>query len=155
MTLSAAVAGGVGELEIRVTDHKPAIEQFETLNVRLESLAFHQKGQPRRKGWTELTIRSADIDIVPLKDGVFVSLGNHPLPVGIYDAMHIRFASAEGTLKTGKHPEVLFDDTIVSFPVTIEKTVNQPLVVDLYAEDQTEHARSVYVVKVKEVRTGK
>lgn len=153
-TVSGAIAGGVGKIEIRVTDHKPAIEQFEKLEVRLENLTFHKKGEPRAKAWTVVDVRSMAIDIVPLKDGVFVSLGEYSLPVGGYDAVRIRFADAEGKLKTGEHSEVLFDNTVVSFPVAIEETANAPLVVDLYAEDQTEHARSVYVVKVKEIRTG-
>lgn len=150
-----ALAGGpIGQLEVRVTDHRPGVDQFRSLDVTLEAVALHEKGQGRRDGWIDIVGETEAIDIVPLKDGRFVSLGLQGVPTGDYDAVAIRFAEVEGQLKAGGDPTIWLDDAIVSVDVTIREQDNTPLVVDLYAEDQTEHDPPRYEVKVKEVRLG-
>ena len=155
MPALAAFAGApMGQLEVRVTDHKPGIDQFSALDVTLRAVALHEKGEGRRKGWIDIVDQTEAIDIVPLKDGRFVSLGTQDVPVGDYDAVAVRFASVEGQLKAAGKPTVWLDDAIVSVDLSITKQKNTPLVIDLYAEDQTEHDPPRYEVKVKEVRLG-
>lgn len=149
---TALARSPMGELEVRVTDHKPGIDQFSSLDVTLEAVALHERGKGRRDGWIDIIGKTEAIDIVPLKDGRFVSLGMQDVFTGDYDAVAIRFAAVEGQLKTEGEPTVWLDDTIVSIDVSVTDQENTPLVVDLYAEDQTEHDPPRYVVKVKEVR---
>lgn len=144
----------MGQLEVRVTDHKPGIDQFSTLDVTLASVALHEKRQGRREGWIDVVDQTEPIDIVPLKDGRFQSLGLKDAPTGAYDAVSIKFASVEGQLKAGSQPTIWLADAIVSIDLTITERANTPLVLDLYAEDQTEHEIPRYEVKVKEVRLG-
>lgn len=150
-----ALASAAGLLEIRVTDHKPAIDQFRSLDVTLESVALHQQGKGRRQGWVEIASQSRPIDIVPLKDGLFQSLAQQAVPEGRYDAVRVRFTKAAGLLKTGEEPVMSAPQAIVAMTIVIKGRANPPLVLDLYAEDQTEHDPPLYVVKIKEVRRGK
>ncbi len=153
--LATAFAGSpMGKLEVRVTDHKPGIDQFSSLNVTLEAVALHEKGQGRREGWKEITGPSPSIDIVPLKDGVYETLGSVNVPTGAYDAVSVRFAAIEGQLKADGEPTVWPEDAVVRIDLSITEQGNTQLVIDLYAEDQTEHDPPRYVVKVKEVRSG-
>jgi len=155
LAAATALAGGpMGQLDVRVTDHKPGIDQFSSLDVTLEAVALHEKGQGRREGWIDIVGQTEAIDIVPLKDGRFVSLGLQDVPTGDYDAVAVRFAAVEGQLKAGSDPTIWLDDAIVRIDLSIAEQDNTPLVVDLFAEDQTEHDVPRYEVKVKEVRLG-
>ncbi len=155
LMLAPVFAGApMGQLDVRVTDHKPGIDQFSALDVTLASVALHERGKGRRDGWIDIVGRTEAIDIVPLKDGRFVSLGMQDVPVGDYDAVAVRFAEVAGQLKARDDPTIWLDDAIVSIDVAIREQDNTPLVLDLYAEDQTEHEVPRYEVKVKEVRLG-
>lgn len=150
----ALASAPMGKLEVRVTDHKPGIDQFSSLEVSLEAVALHERGKGRRDGWIDIVGKTEAIDIVPLKDGRFVSLGMQDVPSGDYDAVAVRFAAVEGTLKADSDPTIWLDDAIVRIDLAITEHENTPLVLDLYAEDQTEHDPPRYEVKVKEVRLG-
>lgn len=152
--LPAPSAAGEGQIEVRVTDHKPGIDQFRLLEVELRSISLHTKGKGRREGWVELVSSVPAIDIVPLKDGRFKSLGPRPAAAGTYDAVRIRFAATIGVLKRGGRPTLEGEDTVVAIDVVVAPTGSDPLVIDLYVEDQTEHDPPLYVVKVKEIRLG-
>jgi len=145
----------MGQLEMRVTDHKPGIDQFRSLDVALASVTLHEHGKGRQEGWIDIAGQTDAIDIVPLKDGRFVSLGMQEVPTGAYDAVSVRFAAVDGRLKTEEEPTVWLEDAIVRIDLAITEQENAPLVIDLYAEDQTEHDPPRYVVKVKEVRLAK
>lgn len=151
---AAWASGPMGDLEVRVTDHKPGIDQFSALDVTLKAVALHEKGQGRREGWRDIAGPSPAIDIVPLKDGVYESLGSVRVPTGAYDAVAVRFDKVDGELKADHEPTIWLEDAIVRIDLAITEQENLPLVVDLYAEDQTEHDPPRYVVKVKEVRLG-
>ena len=155
MSSAALAESPLGTLEIRVTDHRPGIDQFSSLDVTLEAVALHQRGKGRSDGWIDIVVGPTEaIDIVPLKDGLFVSLGMSEVSTGDYDAVAVRFAEAEGRLKAGRDPTLWLDDAIVRIDLAITEHDNAPLVLDLYAEDQTEHEIPRYEVKVKEVRVG-
>lgn len=153
--MPAVLADGDGRIEVRVTDHKPGIDQFHLLEVELQSISLHTRGKGRREGWVELVSATPGIDIVPLKDGKFQSLGQRPAAAGAYDAVRIRFGKATGVLKKGGSPTLNGEDTVVATDVTVALKGSAPLIVDLYVEDQTEHDPPLYVVKVKEVRLGR
>jgi|GEM_PF-6987913 len=156
LTMQAtAIAGApMGQLEVRVTDHKPGIDQFSALDVTLEAIALHERGKGRRDGWIDIVGETTAIDIVPLKDGRFESLGVKDVPIGEYDAVAVRFAAVHGKLKAEGNPTIWLDDAIVRIDVAVTEQANTPLVLDLYAEDQTEHDPPRFEVKVKEVRLG-
>jgi len=151
--LATAWAGaGSGQVEFRVTDHAPAIEQFRSLSVVLRRVEIHRADSARREGWLELVSGSPAIDIVPLKDGVTRSLGTHRVPAGRYDAVRVRFAELGGELESGARPPIEARDTVVAIELDVPVRQRVVLLLDLYAEDQTEHEPPRYVVKVREVR---
>ncbi|MGI9381910.1 MAG: DUF4382 domain-containing protein [Methyloligellaceae bacterium] len=142
------------QLEVRVTDHKPGIADFKRLTVSLSRVAIHPKGAPRTSGWIVLVENTAPVDIVPLKDGRWEKLGSKMIPTGRYDAIRIQFAETEGLLHGGKRPTLLTRDTTVAANIDLSAPGPQSIVIDLFAENQTDHAPLRYAVKVKEVRPG-
>lgn len=142
------------QVEIRVTDHQPGIADFKRLHVGFKLLAVHRKGASRKKGWIELIGPTEPVDIVPLKNGIFETLGTRMLPAGRYDALRIRFLPAEGELHRGKTPPLVMHDTVVATNLDLRTQDNVPILVDLYAENLTDHEPKTYAIKVKEVRVG-
>lgn len=139
-------------IEIRITDHKPGIADFKELFVGLASISIHSAGSGKREGWVELSTDTPLIDIVPLKDGVYTTLGNVEVPAVAFDAVKIEFAQISSELLSGEDAVVTWDDTIVAKDIDMKTTTHRSLVVDLYAENQNEHVGGGYVVKVKEIR---
>ena len=152
--LLALVSAGslAGELELRVTDHRPGIADFRWLEVAIAGLALHRKGAGRRAGWIELIEGASPIDIVPLKDGRWAPLGRAWVPSGDYDAVSVRFAHTAGELLTRLPVRILGDDSIVRFDLTVPPQGTQVIVLDLYAEDLSDHGPRDYAVRVKEIR---
>jgi len=143
-----------GVVELRVTDHQAGIEDFRELGVRLRYVAIHPESEPRHEGWIELSQEFVLIDIVPLKDGRYVSTGVFTLPTGKYNALKVEFSSLEGVLHNNMLPDLSGEDTTVA--ASLEVFADTPLVltVDLYVESQTDHKPNLYVVKVREIRVG-
>lgn len=148
------VPSDLREFEFRVTDHQAGIEDFRKLEVLLESVAIHPKEAARNDGWIELDANFSFIDIVPLKDGRFVSSGKYLVPSGKYDAIKVRFQNVVGELHSDMKPTLSAKDSIVSTSLDLSSTGERipALVLDLYVESQTDHEPNLYVVKVKEVR---
>ena len=142
----------VGMLEVRLTDHRPGIADFRWLEVAVGRLAIHRTGGGRREGWVEVVAGVPAIDIVPLKDGVWRPLGEASVPAGEYDAVRVQFDHARGELLSGSITPVLTEDTVVRLNLSVPEESTRPVVLDLFAEDQTDHEPQRYVVKVKEVR---
>lgn len=157
LSIGTANATELRAFEFRVTDHQAGIEDFLKLDVKLESLAIHPKGAGRREGWIELNSDFQLIDIVPLKNGRYVSVGTFEVPLGIYDAVRIKFEHVSGDLKSNRPPDLSAKNTTVATTFDLSEstiTGEQPaLVLDLYVESQTDHEPDLYEVKVKEIRT--
>lgn len=143
------------QIELRITDHKPGIADFKNLSVGLAAISIHTKGAARKEGWQELLKSSAPVDIVPLKDGKFEVLGSIEIPALRYDAVRIKFSQLHGELHSGLNPKLSARDTIVATRVDLRVKGDTTLLVDLFAENQSDHVPNKYVIKVKEVRVGR
>lgn len=139
-------------IELRLTDHKPGIADFKELNVSLASISVHPAEAPRSEGWLELIAKTPLIDIVPLKDGRYTVLGTVEVPAKRFDAVRIIFSELTSELLSGDDVSVSWRDTTVAKDVDMHGNAHLSLVIDLYAENQTEHVSGGYVVKLKEIR---
>ena len=153
LSLSEASTGtSKRTIELRITDHKPGIADFKELNVSLASISIHPANAPRGDGWIELSGKTALIDIVPLKDGIYMTLGTVEIPAQRFDAVRIKFSELKSELLNGNDVSVTWRDTTIAHDIDMQKHMHLSLLVDLYAEDQTEHPSGSYVVKVREIR---
>ena len=147
------------EIEFRVTDHQAGIEDFHKLNVQLQSVAIHPKNAARNSGWLELASDFPFIDIVPLKNGRYVSSGTFQIPFAVYDAVRVKFQSVCGELHNNKPPSLTAKNTTVAARFDLSKKIESDnklaLVLDLYVESLTDHEPNLYQVKVREVRLEK
>lgn len=154
-TAVAALSVPMRQVELRVTDHKLGIADFKSLSVRLAKISIHTKGATRKEGWLDLLNRSAPVDIVPLKDGKFEKLGMSVIPARRYDALRVKFAELNGELHSGSAPMLLSRDTTVATRLDLRKAGRATILVDLFAENQSDHAPNRYIIKVKAVRISR
>ena len=89
-------------LEVRITDHRVAIGDFETLNVTLASIDLHPRGQPRTTGWLNYVPQTIVLDLTQYLDGREATVLSAALPAGEYDAIRLVLTGAEGALKSGE-----------------------------------------------------
>ena len=150
-----AIPSDFREIEFRVTDHQDGIEDFNKLDVQLESVAIHPKIASRNNGWIVLATDFPLIDIVPLKNGLYLSTGTYQVPSGVYDAVRVKFKTVDGDLYSDMPPSLSAKNTTIATNIDLSDSgVQLALVLDLYVESQTDHEPNLYVVKVKEIRVG-
>ncbi len=90
-----------GTLEVRISDHRVAIGDFESLNITLTSIAVHPFGQARTEGWLSFTPQTAVLDLVQYLNDREATVLTTALPAREYDAVRLVVAGGEGQLKIG------------------------------------------------------
>lgn len=143
---------GTGWVEVHVTDHRAGIGDFKALLVELAEVSLHPAARPRGKGWVEVVRRARAVDIVPLKDGLSVSVGSAIVSAARYDAVRVRFGNAQGALRSAGLAEVVSEGSAVAVNLVVERGTTRVVLIDLYVEDQTDHRPGQYALKVRDVR---
>lgn len=140
-----------GQVEVRVTDHRAGIGDFTVFRVELAEVSLHPRGQPRGQGWVEVIRHAAAVDIVPLKDGRWAMVGQGSVAAARYDAVRVRFGAIRGVLRHGGLAEALPFGSTIAVDLTIELGTTRVVLIDLYVEDQADHASGRYALKVQAV----
>ena len=143
-----------GWVEIRVTDHRAGIGDFDAFWVQLAQVSLHPRGRPRGQSWVAIMQQTAAVDIVPLKHGRWFMLGRMSVPATRYDAVKVRFGDVRGELRQGGLAEVVPHDSTVLVDVTVEPETSRIILIDLYVEDLSDHQRGQYAVKVREIQAN-
>lgn len=151
----AAASEEAGRVEVRITDHRAGIGDFRELRVQLAKVWLHRRGQPRGTGWVELIQSATAVDITPLKDGRWATIGEGHVEAVSYDAVRVRFGGIQGELRRGGLAKVIPIGSTVAVDLTLEAGSRQILLIDLYVEDQTDHQPGLYTVKIRDVQVGK
>lgn len=157
LALAACSAQGeqqTGTVTVRVTDHRAGIGDFTTLHVTFTEISLHRKGSLRWTGWVEVLRHSPAVDIVPLKEGRWATVGEAPVATGRYDAMRVQFGEVQGALRSGGAVTMIPIGTTIAVGLDVEADGRQAVLIDLYVEDQTDHQPGQYAVKIQEVTVG-
>lgn len=102
--LAACGPAGPGRVEIRVTDHERAIDQFARFEVTFSAVELHQAGAAANTGWASLPLVSRSVDLTRYTGGIdgpsaLVAAGEPA--EGQYDGFRVDVGSAGGPLKQG------------------------------------------------------
>ena len=88
---------GIGQLAIRLTDSQGC--DYRSVWVTVEQVRIHQSATAgdSESGWRGLTLSPAKrVDLLTLRNGVFVDLGTMPLPAGKYSQVRMVLADNGG-----------------------------------------------------------
>jgi len=136
---------GKGSLEIRVKDHRAAIDDFAKLEVAVESIRLKPWGN-----WIDLKPALANFDLTAYRKGNSVSLFKGEIESGSFEGFHLQLGNIGGMLKKGNsRVEVKNGVVPIQLPIALEP--NQPtlLIIDLEVFDMSDHAGSGYELHLK------
>ncbi len=136
-------------LEVRVWDHREAIDDFSELWLTFSSLGIHPTGQPRTEGWTTLEPMAQSLDLTQYvmgREEVIAQAGVNP---GIYNAIRLTIERAEGIVN-GQPVEVKvnFETAALDFQIQADRSTVVGL--DLMVLDRSDHPGRGYELELRE-----
>jgi len=133
---SCSPAPGKGTLEIRVKDHRAAIEDFAKLEVRVESIRLKPWG-----GWIDLTPDLAGFDLTAYKKGNSATVFKGKIESGSFEGFHLKLGTITGMLKKG-NADTAVKNGVGPIQLSFSVEPNQPtlLIIDLEVLDLSDHA---------------
>jgi hypothetical protein len=141
---SCSPAPGKGTLEIRVKDHRAAIDDFAKLEVPAESIRLKPWGN-----WIDLKPDLAGFDLTAYKKGNSVALFSGELEAGSFEGFHLKLGKIAGMLKKGNAPvEVKNGVGPIQLSFSIETGKLTLLIVDLEVLDLTDHSGRGYELHI-------
>lgn len=146
-----AGARDMGEVALRVTDHRAGIDDFHSVHVSLAEISLHPAGRGRTEGWVRILEGAAPIDIVPLKDGRWTAAGVVPVAAQRYDAIRVAAQVSSARRKAGAQVPIAPAYATVALPLAVDARSAVPVLLDFYLENQTEHDPPRYELKLRRV----
>jgi hypothetical protein len=139
-TLSCSQEPTKGNLEIRVKDHRVAIDDFSKLEVSIEAIRLKPSGD-----WIELKPAQEAFDLTAYTDGASVTLFKGELESVPFEGIHLKLGRISGTLKkTTALIEVKNGVRPVQLPFSLDPKAGTLLVMDLKVMDLSDHAGRGY-----------
>ena len=141
-----------GAIEILISDHREAIEDFERLMVEVERVDLHTAGSPTEQGWIELSPQVALVDLTQVVGEASLSILRQPVRAGSYDAVRLVLSGASGALKEGG--EVQFGELSQADRIEFEVPGGglATVVVDLVVQSEDDHPGGEYSIVLIEAR---
>lgn len=132
-------ASDQGQLEIRVWDHREAIDDFDKLWLTLSAIGIHPTGEPRTEGWLDFKPSVQKLDLTQYQDGQEVVIVQAAVQAGSYNAVRLIVDEAAGRLLDGQHVDVKvsFETSALDFRVRGSQTTIVGL--DLTVLDMSDH----------------
>jgi len=149
----ASSASDQGQLEVRVHDHREAINDFGELWLTMSTVGIHPAGQPRTEGWIELKPSVQKLDLTQYLDGQEAVIAKAPVKAGSYNAVRLVVDEATGMLLDGQSVEVKvsFETAALDFQVRGGQITAVGL--DLMVLDMSDHPDSGYELQLREAVT--
>lgn len=151
---ASAASPGDAHVEIRVTDHRDGIADFSEFWVAVAEVALHRAGHARHESWVGVLRDAPPVDIRPLKDGRWATVGEALVPGGRYNAMRIVVAAVRGKLLSGADAPVSSFRTSLAMEINLQSGTDMPILIDLSVEDHTDHDPAVYAPMLRRVVVG-
>ena len=140
---------GGSVLEVRVTDHREAIEDFTSLEIVISKVSIHPTSAPRLEGWIDLAAPREGIDITKHLQGPGALVLRTTVDADDYNALRLGIDQAIGRLKNGKEVEVEFVKGAVFLPFTITSEDATVVTVDLVVNDLSDHPGKGYEMRIR------
>jgi len=132
---SCSPAPGKGILEIRVKDHRAAIDDFAQLNVPVESIRLKPRGK-----WIDLKPDPVGLDLTHYKEGNSVTLFQGEIESGSFEGFHLNLGKIGGILKKGNARVDLKSGVgPIQLSFSVEPNKSTLLIFDLEVLDLSDH----------------
>jgi hypothetical protein len=141
-----------GILEIRIKDHREAIDDFARLNVVIEGLLISPKPGLGLwpSGWKDLGGRGEAIDLTKYVGGKTARAFRGPIDARSFDAFHLKLKSIEAILKkTQRRAPVKDTVSAVQAAFDVPSGGETILIIDLVVTDFSDHPPRGYELGVR------
>ena len=141
-----------GILEIRVKDHREAIEDFAKLNITIEKTMLSPKLGLRfwQTGWKDLGAPSETIDLTKYLGNKSVRIFRSVIDAGLFDAFHLKISSIDALLKkTQRSVAVKNAIAPVKLSFDVLSKGETLLIIDLVVTDFSDHPPRGYELAIK------
>ncbi len=141
---SCSPAPGHGTLEIRVKDHRAAIDDFAKLEVPVKSIRLKPRGS-----WIDLKPDPGSFDLTLYQKGNSVTLFRGEIESGSFEGFHLKVGTIAGTLKKG-NAEAQVKNSVGPIQLSLSLEPNKPtlLIIDLEVLDVTDHTGRGYELHI-------
>jgi hypothetical protein len=141
---SCSPAPGKGTLEIRVKDHRAAIDDFVRLEVPVESIRLKPRGS-----WIDLKPDTQSFDLTAYKDGKAATLFKGAIESGAFEGFHLKLGKIGGMLKKGNdQAEVKNGVGPIQLSFSVEPNRLTLLIIDLEVLDLADHMGRGYELHI-------
>lgn len=143
---------GQGILEVRVKDHREAIDDFSKLDIVFDTIRISPKAGLKfwQIGWKELKPSVEKIDLTQYTGDHSATIFRSEGMPGSFDAIHLKLKGIEGILKKTK-TKVSVKDLVG--PIKLAFSVHQKgvtlIVLDLAVIDMSDHPPQSYELHLK------
>ena len=146
---------GSGNLEVRVTDHREAIDDFDELWLTISAVGIHPARQSRAEGWIEFEPSLQKLDLTRYVDGREAMIAQTRVETGPYNAVRLIVTQASGALQDGQPVEVKvsFETAALDFQVRGDRTTILEL--DLMVLDISDHPGQGYELHLREATVSR
>ena len=135
-----------GTIEILISDHRDAIDDFSSFEVELRSIELHRAGEPIETGWLELQPLQPLIDLTEVIGQDSVLAIQQAIPAGSYDAIRINASDVRGTLLDGEEVALGSFSEAARQEVALADEETATLLVDLKVQSRDDHPGQGYIL---------
>jgi hypothetical protein len=133
-----------GTLEVRVSDHRVAIGDFERLDITITSVGLHPTNATRTEGWLDFAPHTSTLDMTKYLDGREATILQTSIPTGDYNAVRLVVAEGEGQLKVGGTAFVEGFSQAAALQFAVHPGQTTTLLLDLLVESADDHPGGGY-----------
>lgn len=141
-----------GTFEVRIKDHREAIDDFSRLILTVDKVAISPKPGLKfwQATWTEFSASQASLDLTKYVGKESAKIFRADIDAGAFDAFHLRIKSVEGLLKKNQRSAPV-KNTIgpVKLSFDIAARGETVLVLDLTVIDLSDHPPRGYELSLK------
>jgi len=148
----AGTDGSQGVLEVRVKDHREAIEDFSKLNITTDQILIRSKAGLKfwQGGWKNLAVSPETIDLTKYVGKNSARAFRGRLAPGSFDAIHLKLKEIHGVLKK-KQQSAQIKDLVgpVKLPFEVRTEGETVIILDLVVLDMSDHPPRAYELGIK------
>ena len=141
-----------GVLEIRLKDHREAIDDFAKLDITVDKILISPKPGLMfwQTGWKELAPSTATIDLTQYVNKKSARIFRSAINAGSFDALDIKIKSSEAVLKKTRLPAQV-KNTVGPIKITFQVPAKGEtlLVLDLVVTDFSDHPPRGYELAIR------
>jgi uncharacterized protein DUF4382 len=141
-----------GILEIRIKDHREAIEDFATLRVAVDKILISPKPGLKfwRSGWHELASNPDALDLTQYVGEKSLTIFRGAIDAGAFDAFHLKLKSLDGVLKKSRRATAI-KNTVgpIKLAFDVKPKIETLLIIDLTVLDLSDHIPDGYELTLR------